>query len=244
MREGFWGEVAAIAATIALARQEVPLAIEQCHHTLKHLSTDNFYVRGLLFVLLGQAYRVSGDLGAASQALAEVYTTSHVAGNVFLTVGAMVNLAEIYKMRDQLHQAARTWRQVIDLANTPDGRPLPFAGPAYIGMGKLLREWNDLQAATEYLTKGSELCQQGGIEGNVFNAFITLAFVWQALGDTKRAFEFLQQGEWMFWDLRQPEKALTIHLVDERFVKLVVEVENPEAEAFVIQEAIRAYTNA
>jgi hypothetical protein len=57
-----------------------------------------------------------------------------------------------------------------------------------------------------------------------------------------RAGSFLQQGEWVFWDVHNPKQALTIHLSDAHFAKLVVEVENPETVAGAINEAIRPQT--
>ena len=59
-----------------------------------------------------------------------------------------------------------------------------------------------------------------------------------------RAGSFLQHGEWVFWDVRHPQKALTIHLAGEQYVKLVVEVEDPVAAASAIQAAIRSQAGA
>jgi hypothetical protein len=44
-----------------------------------------------------------------------------------------------------------------------------------------------------------------------------------------RADSFLQRGEGVFWDVRNPGKAVTIRLAAEHFVKLVGEVEDPVA---------------
>jgi len=43
-----------------------------------------------------------------------------------------------------------------------------------------------------------------------------------------------------FWDVRDPERAVIIHLADERFARLVVEVDDPEASAAAIRQAIAA----
>ena len=47
-----------------------------------------------------------------------------------------------------------------------------------------------------------------------------------------------QEGEWAFWDVRDPERAVIVHLADERFARLVVEVDDPEATAARINQAI------
>ena len=45
-----------------------------------------------------------------------------------------------------------------------------------------------------------------------------------------RAGTFYQKGEWVFWDVLDPEKTIVIELEHERYKKLIIEVENPERE--------------
>ena len=49
---------------------------------------------------------------------------------------------------------------------------------------------------------------------------------------------FYQDGERVFWDVHDPDKTLVIHLKDERYARLVIEVENPHATAVAIQGAL------
>jgi hypothetical protein len=51
---------------------------------------------------------------------------------------------------------------------------------------------------------------------------------------------YFQEGEWVFWDVHDPEKTVVIRLKDERYGRLVVEVEEPEATAARVNEAARA----
>jgi hypothetical protein len=50
---------------------------------------------------------------------------------------------------------------------------------------------------------------------------------------------FYQEGERVFWDVHDPDKTVVIHLKDERYAKLVIEVENPHATAVAIEGALR-----
>ena len=50
---------------------------------------------------------------------------------------------------------------------------------------------------------------------------------------------YLQQGEWAFWDVHDPDKAIEIRLRDERYARLVIGVDNPEAIAQAVANAIR-----
>ena len=50
---------------------------------------------------------------------------------------------------------------------------------------------------------------------------------------------FFQDGDRVFWDVHDPEKTVVIRLEDERYARLVIEVEDPSATAAAIEEAIR-----
>jgi hypothetical protein len=51
---------------------------------------------------------------------------------------------------------------------------------------------------------------------------------------------FVQGGEWAFWDVHDPDRAIAIRLHDEHYAKLVVGVEDPVATAAAISAAIPA----
>jgi hypothetical protein len=46
------------------------------------------------------------------------------------------------------------------------------------------------------------------------------------------------EGEWAFWDVHDPGRAVIIHLADERFARLVIEVDDPAATTASISQAI------
>ena len=47
-----------------------------------------------------------------------------------------------------------------------------------------------------------------------------------------------QDGKRVFWDVHNPEKTIVIHLHDERYNELLVEVDNPDAAVKLIQNAL------
>jgi hypothetical protein len=49
---------------------------------------------------------------------------------------------------------------------------------------------------------------------------------------------FVQGGEWDFWDVHDPEKAIAIRLHDEHYAKLVIGVDDPSATAAAITAAL------
>jgi hypothetical protein len=50
---------------------------------------------------------------------------------------------------------------------------------------------------------------------------------------------FYQEGEWVFWDVHDPQKTVLIRLRDERYARLVIEVEDPKAAVARVNEAAR-----
>lgn len=53
-----------------------------------------------------------------------------------------------------------------------------------------------------------------------------------------RAGTFYQKGEWVFWDVHDPEKTIVIELAHERYKKLIIEVENPAQEIQNIKQRL------
>jgi hypothetical protein len=51
---------------------------------------------------------------------------------------------------------------------------------------------------------------------------------------------FYREGELVFWDVHDPEKTVVIRLRDERYARLVIEVEDPETTVARINEAAKA----
>ena len=49
---------------------------------------------------------------------------------------------------------------------------------------------------------------------------------------------FHQEGERVFWDVHDPEKTVVIRLKDERYSRLVIEVEDPPTTVAAIRERL------
>lgn len=53
-----------------------------------------------------------------------------------------------------------------------------------------------------------------------------------------RAGTFYQQGDFVFWDVRNPDKTIVIELEHEHFAKLIIEVDEPQAAVGLLKNAI------
>jgi hypothetical protein len=49
---------------------------------------------------------------------------------------------------------------------------------------------------------------------------------------------FYQEGERVFWDVHDPESTVVIHLEDDLYARLVIEVDDPSAAVAAVQRAL------
>jgi LuxR family transcriptional regulator, maltose regulon positive regulatory protein len=195
-RQTMQGELAAIRAELARQRGDVSGAIELARESLTALPEDAQWLRGIASGLLGGAYRLHGDVVAASRAYTETIRANQASGNVPVTLIAMGQLAQLQAMQGQLHQATRTSQQALDLATRWGVTTLPALGVALVSMGEVLREWNDLDGAKRLLLEGIEYCQrQGGLAECALDGFLSLARVLEARGEMDGALRMIQQAE-------------------------------------------------
>ena len=85
-----------------------------------------------------------------------------------------------------MRQCWRTCEQAIE-AGTVDGQRHATTGFAGLLQGKILYEWNDLEAAERCLQEGLDLLRRGGIGAHFGNLYATLAQTRQARGDPEGA---------------------------------------------------------
>jgi hypothetical protein len=60
-----------------------------------------------------------------------------------------------------------------------------------------------------------------------------------ALPGVIAAGRFYEHGDLMFWDVRDAEKAIVIEMNDERYKRLVIQVDDPAATVARIQDALQ-----
>jgi hypothetical protein len=102
------------------------------------------------------------------------------------------------------------------------------------GIDKLLTFKSQLNIPLTHVTAA----EVAAISEQEWTSWNVLRVAGTALPGIIRAGSFLQHGEWVFWDVRNLERVVTIHLTSEQFVKLVVEVEDPVATVAAINKAI------
>jgi LuxR family maltose regulon positive regulatory protein len=189
------GAAAALQAFVAGQRGDVPGMIALAQQALAFDSADTGEPGSLSLLALGNAHFFNGDLAAAHQTLATVIATHEVTGDLFATMLAIYILADVEMHQGQLHQATELLQQGLQLGTGDDGQPLPIAGLASMGLGEILRERNQLDAAMHSLQTGIALARQWGIHILLVDSTIALARLHQACGDGAGALQVLRDFE-------------------------------------------------
>ncbi len=178
------GHIAAIRALLGAVRYETETIIVQSNRALEYLHPDNLPVRTATTWKLGWAYQLQGDRTAARRAYAEAISASQASGNAIICISATTGLGDVQEADNELHQAAETYRRVLQLVGDS---PLPSACQAHLGLGRILYEWNDLDAAEQHAQRSARLAQQWESTHVGVACEVLLARLKLARGDTPGA---------------------------------------------------------
>ena len=154
------GHATALRGMIAAFQGKSSTAIEYCEQALDQLPPEERFARDIATWILNLLHYTTTGGGASDQLVAETIRMTERSGNVLITVLAAANRAELLMRQGHLIDAAAGYEEVLAMARDAQGRPLPIAGQALIGLGDIAREQNDLDAADRYLTRGIELTKQ------------------------------------------------------------------------------------
>ena len=189
------GEIAALRAHSAAFWGDIPASMRFAQQALQQLPEGRLFLRGLSMLNLGIAYWLSGDVLPATQSLSQARAMGLLTHNTYVALLATCCLAQVQMVQGKRHLAFKTGQEALRLATEEGGNVLPAAAYAYVGMGQMCYEWNDLHAASYYLDEGITLSEQWGNGDMAVYGHTVLAQVKQAQGNTPGALEMIEQAE-------------------------------------------------
>ena len=190
-------EIAVLRSSAALRKQDAPEAIALARQALEDLPQESMGLRGVAAMNLGTAHLLRSEFVAAGAALANAVEWSEGSGQLRSALIATNNLAYIHMLQGQLRRAAETYRRAIHFAPATGKKASrrAFGGEmAYVGYGEVLREWNNLAAAAEYIVQGMELARQTRNDQVALAAYIEMARLQQAQGNLQAALATVAEG--------------------------------------------------
>jgi LuxR family maltose regulon positive regulatory protein len=187
--------LAVVRASMAIMQGDTTRTIEHAQSALAQTSEETSPWRGVMTLGLGFTYQSAGDMVAASRAIHEASRISRYAGNDYTRLFALSTLAQLQVEQGHLSEGARTYRQVIQEAETIRGQLATVTGWAYIGMGEVLREWNEIDEGVRSVIEGIERGQQGGNESLIASGYTTLARLKLAQGNVDDALDLTMKVE-------------------------------------------------
>ncbi len=106
----------------------------------------------------------------------------------------LLNLGRQYERVGKLHTAAESYEKAFSLESRHLSMSFSSQGPAYIGMGHLYYEWNNLTLSEKYYKKGIEQLERAGYDLLLVEGYIGLASLRQAQGRMQEATEALAKA--------------------------------------------------
>jgi LuxR family transcriptional regulator, maltose regulon positive regulatory protein len=189
------GYAAAVRSWHARLRGDAPRAVEHARHALSLLPDEDLDQRSFAASGLGFALRITGDLAAADEALAEALELARAADHSYGTLSTMVWRARVQMELGHLREAQDSFGRALRFVAERDVGLLPAAGIAHIGMGALLYERDELDEAERELEEGVRLAERAREVGNLVWGYVTLSRTRLAQGDEEGALEMAREAE-------------------------------------------------
>ncbi len=189
------GSIAVFRAAHALALGQVPKTVKYARAALELLPEENHHGRGAASGLLGLAYWTSGNLEAVQQSYAECMTRLLRVGHTSDAIGISIALADIQIVQGRVTEAMNTYKRGLELGTGQGALVLRGAADMHVGMSELMREHNDLNAATQHLVISQTLGEFNGLPQNPHRWRVAMAQIHQAQGDLDGALELLLEAE-------------------------------------------------
>ena len=169
--------------------------ISHAHQALDQLPVTEALIRVQTALYLGIAYRHKGQLQAALDIYSEILPSAQSMGGHSLTVLCYLHLGDLHTEMAQLQRAKELYEQALKSTELHAGRPdMPFTGYVYVSIGRILRQWNQLEDAYQLTVKGLALCRDWNVADILALSCIELAYIHQTLGNDEQAQASMQEA--------------------------------------------------
>ena len=126
---------------------------------------------------------LGGRLAGAERGFAAGIAGRRAAGLPTWSSWGSYELGRVQQAQGRLDAVVLTCEQALDAIARPGQAPLPAAGPAYVALGEVAYQRNELDGALSHVTDGIALCRSFVYTVPLAAGLATLAWIRQATGD-------------------------------------------------------------
>ncbi len=162
--------------------------------TLAELGEGEQMLSSIARCNLAEAEWLHGRLAEAERAFVTGIAGWRAASQHTVAAWGCHHLGQVQSAQGRLDAAARTCQQALDAITAPARSALPTAGPAYVGLGEVAYQRNELDTAFRHTSEGIALCRQFAYLAPLAAGLATLAWIRQANGDPAGAREAIGEA--------------------------------------------------
>ena len=188
-------------ASIAIHRAGLARLLGDVDGTMAHaraalelVGEDDLVSRAAAAALLGLASWSRGDLEAGTRWYEDAIADLEKAGYLSDVIGCSIALADMRRAQGRLSEAMGILQRGLTLATRPGEPILRGAADMHVAMSEILRERDDVEAASGHLAQSRELGEENGLPQNPYRSRVAEALLRQAAGDPDGALELLDEA--------------------------------------------------
>ncbi len=185
------GQVAALRAILAFLEHRTDDFTVESKRARKLLRSDDL-TRALAAWASGYAHEAAGERTKARRAYATALSMSRATGYRFGEMNASIGIARMQEIDNELRQASETYEDTI--SRSAD-LPWSWISDAHLGVGRILYEWNDLDAARDRGQQSLGLARRLQNPDRRVASLVLLAYVALARGDLAESARIVAEAE-------------------------------------------------
>jgi LuxR family maltose regulon positive regulatory protein len=185
-------------AAISHVQGDTEASIRYAQTALDNALEHQLFLKGAAAALVGIGRWASGDVDAAYPAFRAGMESIRRSGNVADVISGTITLADMRIAQGRLRDAEDEYRRSLAIVAEHAQTPLLATADVYLGLGNLLRERGEIDAAESNLQRGCELADTLGLPENRDRREIALAGLCVARGQLVEALGHLDRAEQFF----------------------------------------------
>jgi LuxR family maltose regulon positive regulatory protein len=200
--------VTAVRCAIACFQNDLGGAETYADKALEDLPKEDHTFRAAIHHALGDTYRRNGHWQEAREHYLKVLDFVHEPAFRIRSAHVFGALADLALQQGRLHTSAAYWRKalvVIQERETWGSFPLPLTGWVFIRLSEILYEWNELAAASGYLSGGLERAELGGDVRAIIAGYLVAGRIKLSQGDVEAAAEHLERARALVEEAQFPD---------------------------------------